>query len=44
MTQGDTAKVTVSWRDLPTGSVYLGLVDYGNGTDTVGTTELTVTP
>ena len=43
VTQGDTAKVTVSWRDLPTGSVYLGLVDYGNGTDTVGTTELTVT-
>ncbi|MFF6785723.1 S8 family serine peptidase [Streptomyces sp. NPDC012510] len=41
---GGTADVTVSWRDLPTGHTYLGLVGYGDGTDTVGSTLLTVTP
>ncbi|MEU9267137.1 hypothetical protein AB0E04_17025 [Streptomyces sp. NPDC048251] len=42
--QGDTVETTVAWRDLPAGRTYLGLVDYGDGTDTVGTTVLTVTP
>jgi hypothetical protein len=42
--QGDTAETTVSWRDLTPGGVYLGLVGYGDGTGTVGTTVLTVTP
>ncbi|MDG5801413.1 S8 family peptidase [Streptomyces ossamyceticus] len=41
--QGTTAEVTVSWRDLPAGRTYLGLVRYGDGTDTVGGTVLTVT-
>jgi hypothetical protein len=42
--QGATAEVTVSWRDLPAGRAYLGLVRYGDGTDTVGGTVLTVAP
>ncbi|MDW4907287.1 S8 family serine peptidase [Streptomyces sp. ADMS] len=41
---GDTVETTVSWRDLTPGSAYLGLVEYGDGTDTVGSTVLTVTP
>lgn len=41
---GGTADVTVSWRDLPTGHTYLGPVGYGDGTETVGSTVLTVTP
>lgn len=41
---GDTVETTVAWRDLPAGRSYLGLVDYGDGTDTIGTTVLTVTP
>ncbi|WP_067018612.1 S8 family serine peptidase [Streptomyces dysideae] len=43
-TLGGTPKVTVSWQNLPTGHTYLGLVGYGNGTDTFGSTALTVTP
>lgn len=42
--QGDIARSTVSWRNLPSGHAYLGLVDYGNGTDAVGRTVLTVAP
>ncbi|MFF0011356.1 S8 family peptidase [Streptomyces sp. NPDC005374] len=41
---GDTVETTVSWRDLTPGSEYLGVVEYGDGTGTVGTTVLTVTP
>lgn len=41
---GGTGDVTVSWRDLPTGHTYVGLVGYGDGTETVGSTLLTVTP
>ncbi|PAZ14242.1 peptidase [Streptomyces sp. SA15] len=41
---GGTAEVTVSWKDLPTGHSYLGLVGYGDGTDSVGSTVVTVTP
>ncbi|GKQ39032.1 hypothetical protein ALMP_55610 [Streptomyces sp. A012304] len=41
---GATAKVTVSWRNLRAGHTYLGLVDYGNGKHTLGSTVLTVTP
>lgn len=41
---GGTADVTVSWRYLPTGRTCLGLVGYDDGTETVGTTLLTVTP
>ena len=41
---GDTVETTVSWRDLTPGSAYLGLVEYGDGTGTVGRTVLTVTP
>ncbi|MBW8739357.1 MAG: S8 family serine peptidase [Streptomyces turgidiscabies] len=41
---GDTVETTVSWRDLTPGGVYLGLVEYGDGTGRVGTTVLTVTP
>lgn len=43
-TPGTNAEVTVSWKDLPAGRIYLGRVGYGNGTDTVGNTVLTVTP
>lgn len=41
---GDHVEATVSWRDLPTGQTYLGLVEYGDHTATVGTTPLVVTP
>ncbi|WNM35761.1 S8 family peptidase [Streptomyces sp. Li-HN-5-11] len=41
---GAAAKVTVSWRNLPAGRTYLGLVDYGDGKDTFASTVLTVTP
>ncbi|MFJ1807775.1 MULTISPECIES: hypothetical protein [unclassified Streptomyces] len=44
VSRGDTVPTTVSWRNLPPGGVYLGLVGYGDGPDTVGTTVLTVTP
>lgn len=44
VSRGDTVPATVSWRNLPAGGVYLGLVGYGDGPDTVGTTVLTVTP
>ncbi|MGW0823851.1 hypothetical protein [Streptomyces sp. NPDC002845] len=44
VTVGGTAGITVSWRDLPTGHTCLGLIGYDDGTDTVGTTGLTVTP
>ncbi|WP_371661092.1 S8 family peptidase [Streptomyces sp. NBC_00280] len=41
---GDTVETTVSWRDLTPGGEYLGVVEYGDGTDTVGSTVLTVEP
>ncbi|WKX10932.1 S8 family peptidase [Streptomyces sp. NL15-2K] len=41
---GGTAQVTVSWKDLPTGHSYLGLVGYGDGTGSIGNTVVTVTP
>ncbi|WP_371664660.1 S8 family serine peptidase [Streptomyces sp. NBC_00280] len=44
VSRGDTVPTTVSWRNLPAGGVYLGLVGYGDGPDTVGITVLTVTP
>ncbi|MFF1678185.1 S8 family serine peptidase [Streptomyces sp. NPDC058256] len=40
---GDTSEATVSWKDLPAGRTYLGIIDYGDGTGTVGSTEVTVT-
>ncbi|PWG07209.1 peptidase [Streptomyces sp. V2] len=42
--QGAVAKSTVSWKGLKAGNVYLGLVSYGDGRKTIGTTALTVTP
>ncbi|MDO0916740.1 hypothetical protein QQM39_39785 [Streptomyces sp. DT2A-34] len=41
---GGKAEVTVSWKGLPTGHFYVGLVQYGDGTDTVGNTFMTVAP
>ncbi|MFI1355226.1 S8 family serine peptidase [Streptomyces sp. NPDC020898] len=41
---GDTVETTVSWHDLTPGSEYLGVVEYGDSTGTIGTTVLTVTP
>jgi hypothetical protein len=41
---GDSAEATVSWRNLEAGQAYLGLVEYGDGTRTVSTTPLAVTP
>ncbi|MFF3334889.1 S8 family serine peptidase [Streptomyces sp. NPDC002888] len=41
---GGPVNSTVSWRDLPAGQTYLGLVEYGDGSRTVGSTPLTVTP
>jgi len=43
VTLGTPAGVTVSWKDLPPARTYLALVDYGNGTASVGRTLLTVT-
>ncbi|MDO0934916.1 S8 family serine peptidase [Streptomyces sp. DG2A-72] len=44
VTMGSSTKVTVSWSGLPAGRTYFGLVDYRNGSETLGTTILTVTP
>ncbi|MBO4258130.1 S8 family serine peptidase [Streptomyces griseorubiginosus] len=44
VTMGETAKTTVSWRNLQVGQIYLARIEYSNGTDTVGTTILAVTP
>ncbi|EMF57393.1 MULTISPECIES: hypothetical protein [Streptomyces] len=44
MSAGDPVEATVSWQDLDAGQAYLGLVEHGDGTRTVGTTPLTVTP
>ncbi|MFI5800033.1 hypothetical protein [Streptomyces sp. NPDC051677] len=41
---GDTVEVKVSWQNLPADKSYLGLVRFDDGTDTAGTTFLTVTP
>ncbi|UUU36613.1 hypothetical protein JIX56_46170 [Streptomyces sp. CA-210063] len=34
---------TVSWRNLEAGQAYLGLVEHGDDSRTVGATPLTVT-
>ncbi|MEV7731774.1 S8 family serine peptidase [Streptomyces sp. NPDC088921] len=44
VSQGDIAASTISWRDLAADHAYLGLVDYGDGTDTVGSSVLTIVP
>ncbi|MDX3453920.1 S8 family peptidase [Streptomyces sp. ME02-8801-2C] len=44
VTQGDIVRATVSWHGLTPGSAYVGLVEYGDGTDTAGSTILTVEP
>lgn len=44
MTMGEPAQTTISWNNLQAGQTYLARIDYGNGTDTVGTTLLTVRP
>lgn len=43
MSAGAAVRATVSWRALPTGRTYLGLVEYGDRTRTVGGTLPTVT-
>jgi hypothetical protein len=40
--QGATATVTVSWSGLTAGGRYLGAVSYGNGTDEIGSTLVSI--
>ncbi|MFI1213493.1 S8 family serine peptidase [Streptomyces sp. NPDC020802] len=44
VTMGKPAEVKVSWQNLPADRSYLGVLHYGDGIDTAGTTFLTVTP
>ncbi|MER7402010.1 S8 family serine peptidase [Streptomyces sp. NPDC000070] len=39
-----TAEVTVTWPDVAPGERYMGIVKYGDGSDTVGRTLLTMVP
>ncbi|MFF5979484.1 S8 family serine peptidase [Streptomyces olindensis] len=41
---GGAAKVTISWRNLPVGRTYLGLVGYGEDKEVFDSTVLTVKP
>ncbi|WP_179381965.1 hypothetical protein [Streptomyces sp. SA15] len=41
---GDSVEAAVSWRRLPAGQTYLGLLEYGGDTGAVGTTPLVPTP
>jgi subtilisin family serine protease len=43
VTSGVTATVTAGWSGLATGTSYLGVVDFGDGTSTIGTTVVSVT-
>lgn len=43
VTTGQAATVTVGWSGLDAGRRYLGLVEYGDGSQTVGSTVVTVT-
>ena len=42
VTLGGSATVTVAWNGLTAGTHYLGVVEYGNGTGTVGRTIVSV--
>ncbi|MGW0709440.1 S8 family serine peptidase [Streptomyces sp. NPDC002643] len=44
VTGGDRPRVTVAWPGAVFGELYLGLVDFGDGTETVGRTTLFVRP
>jgi subtilisin family serine protease len=44
VTLGGTATVTVGWSGLSAGSRYLGVVEYSDGTATLGSTIVSVTP
>jgi subtilisin family serine protease len=44
VTLGKTATVTASWTGLAAGRHYLGLVGYGDGTNALGSTVVSVTP
>lgn len=41
---GDRPEVTVSWPDAKRGQQYVGAVEYGDGSTTLGHTALTATP
>ncbi|WEH16670.1 S8 family serine peptidase [Streptomyces sp. VNUA24] len=41
---GDHPKVTVAWPDAVRGERYVGVVEFGDGSATVGRTPLTITP
>ncbi|MGI5423886.1 S8 family serine peptidase [Streptomyces sp. CA-179760] len=41
---GDRPEITVSWPDATRGRRYVGAVEYGDGSTTLGRTVLTVTP
>jgi hypothetical protein len=43
VTTGQAATVTVGWSGLDAGRRYLGLVEYGDGSQTVGSTVVSVT-
>ena len=38
------ATVTIGWSGLAAGTRYLGVVDYGDGSNTIGSTIVAVTP
>ncbi len=42
MTLGGAATVTAAWSGLTAGQRYLGVIEYTDGTTTVGTTNLLV--
>ena len=44
VTSAVPATVTIGWSGLAAGTRYLGVVDYGDGTNTIGSTIVAVTP
>ncbi|MGJ5797940.1 hypothetical protein ACSCB1_01945 [Streptomyces europaeiscabiei] len=44
VTAGDRPELTVTWPDAVRGERYVGVVEFGDGSTTVGRTPLTVTP
>jgi hypothetical protein len=44
VTVGGAATVTLGWSGLTAGTHYLGVVEYGDGSSTIGTTTVAVNP
>ena len=43
VTLANTATVTAGWSGLTPGTSYLGVIDFGDGTNTIGSTVVSVT-